>query len=41
MKAIALGATAVGIGRPYSYGLALGGAKGIEHVLRTCSPRRT
>ena len=35
IKALALGATAVGIGRPYAYGLALGGAKGIEHVLRT------
>jgi lactate 2-monooxygenase len=35
IKAIALGATAVGIGRPYAYGLALGGAGGIEHVLRT------
>ena len=35
VKAIALGATAVGIGRPYAYGLALGGTKGIEHVLRT------
>jgi lactate 2-monooxygenase len=35
VKALALGATAVGIGRPYAYGLALGGAKGIEHVLRT------
>jgi isopentenyl diphosphate isomerase/L-lactate dehydrogenase-like FMN-dependent dehydrogenase len=34
VKAIALGATAVGIGRPYAYGLALGGAKGVEHVLR-------
>jgi lactate 2-monooxygenase len=34
IKALALGATAVGIGRPYAYGLALGGAKGIEHVLR-------
>jgi lactate 2-monooxygenase len=34
VKALALGATAVGIGRPYAYGLALGGAKGIEHVLR-------
>jgi isopentenyl diphosphate isomerase/L-lactate dehydrogenase-like FMN-dependent dehydrogenase len=34
IKAIALGATAVGIGRPYAYGLALGGAKGVEHVLR-------
>jgi lactate 2-monooxygenase len=34
IKALALGATAVGIGRPYAYGLALGGAGGIEHVLR-------
>lgn len=35
VKALALGATAVGIGRPYAYGLALGGANGIVHVLRT------
>jgi lactate 2-monooxygenase len=35
IKALALGATAVGIGRPYAYGLALGGAAGIEHVVRT------
>jgi lactate 2-monooxygenase len=35
VKAIALGATAVGIGRPYAYGLALGGARGVEYVLRT------
>lgn len=35
IKALALGATAVGIGRPYAYGLALGGADGIVHVLRT------
>jgi lactate 2-monooxygenase len=35
IKALALGATAVGIGRPYAYGLALGGASGVEHVLRT------
>ncbi len=34
-KALALGATAVGIGRPYSYGLALGGAEGAAHVLRS------
>jgi lactate 2-monooxygenase len=34
-KALALGATAVGIGRPYAYGLALGGTAGIVHVLRT------
>jgi lactate 2-monooxygenase len=33
VKAIALGATAVGVGRPYAYGLALGGARGVEHVL--------
>src|SRR5882672_1062217 len=35
VKAIALGATAVGIGRPYAYGLALGGTDGIVHVLRS------
>lgn len=35
IKAIALGADAVGIGRPYSYGLALGGAEGAAHVLRS------
>lgn len=35
VKALALGATAVGVGRPYAYGLALGGADGIVHVLRT------
>ncbi len=34
IKALALGATAVGIGRPYAYGLALGGIDGIVHVLR-------
>jgi lactate 2-monooxygenase len=34
VKAIALGATAVGIGRPYAYGLALAGVPGIVHVLR-------
>ena len=34
IKALALGATAVGIGRPYAYGLALGGAGGVEHVVR-------
>ena len=33
VKAIALGADAVGIGRPYAYGLALGGAEGCAHVL--------
>ncbi|KUO20710.1 alpha-hydroxy-acid oxidizing protein [Streptomyces dysideae] len=35
VKAIALGATAVGVGRPYAYGLALGGTDGIVHVLRS------
>ena len=33
-KAVALGARAVLIGRPYVYGLALGGEDGIRHVLR-------
>ncbi|MEG8041682.1 MULTISPECIES: alpha-hydroxy-acid oxidizing protein [unclassified Sphingomonas] len=33
VKALALGATAVGVGRPYAYGLALGGAAGAAHVL--------
>jgi lactate 2-monooxygenase len=35
VKALALGATAVGIGRPYAYGLALGGVDGLVHVLRS------
>jgi isopentenyl diphosphate isomerase/L-lactate dehydrogenase-like FMN-dependent dehydrogenase len=35
IKALALGATAVGVGRPYAYGLAVGGADGIVHVLRS------
>ena len=34
VKALALGARAVGVGRPYSYGLALGGDAGAAHVLR-------
>jgi lactate 2-monooxygenase len=34
VKAIALGARAVGVGRPYAYGLALGGADGVAHVLK-------
>ena len=34
IKAIALGASAVGVGRPYTYGLALGGAEGAAHVLK-------
>jgi lactate 2-monooxygenase len=35
VKALALGASAVGIGRPYAYGLALGGTDGVVHVLRS------
>jgi lactate 2-monooxygenase len=35
IKALAMGATAVGIGRPYAYGLALGGVDGVVHVLRS------
>lgn len=35
VKALALGAKAVGIGRPYAYGLAIGGAKGAAYVLRS------
>lgn len=35
VKALALGARAVGVGRPYIYGLALGGAAGAAHVLRS------
>ncbi|MGN6250206.1 MAG: alpha-hydroxy-acid oxidizing protein [Marmoricola sp.] len=34
VKALALGATAVGIGRPYGYGAVLGGTAGAAHVLR-------
>jgi lactate 2-monooxygenase len=34
LKALALGAAAVAIGRPYAYGLAVGGQAGIEHVIR-------
>jgi lactate 2-monooxygenase len=34
VKALALGATAVAVGRPYAYGAALGGTEGIAHVLR-------
>jgi len=32
-KALALGAAAVGIGRPYAYGLALGGDAGVQSVM--------
>jgi len=35
VKALALGARAVGVGRPYAYGLALDGVDGIVHVLRS------
>jgi lactate 2-monooxygenase len=34
LKALALGAKAVLIGRPYIYGLAIGGEEGVKHVLR-------
>ncbi len=34
VKAVALGAAAVLYGRPYIYGLGLGGQAGVEHVLR-------
>jgi lactate 2-monooxygenase len=35
VKALALGADCVLIGRPYVYGLALGGEMGVEHVLKS------
>ena len=35
VKAIALGADAVLVGRPYVYGLGLGGEDGVRHVLRS------
>jgi isopentenyl diphosphate isomerase/L-lactate dehydrogenase-like FMN-dependent dehydrogenase len=34
VTALAMGASAVGLGRPYVHGLALGGAAGVEHVVR-------
>ncbi|KIW13785.1 hypothetical protein PV08_08976 [Exophiala spinifera] len=34
LKALALGAKAVCIGRPYMYGLAIAGEEGVEHVLK-------
>lgn len=34
IKALALGAKAVMLGRPYAYGLALGGEAGVRHVIR-------
>ncbi len=33
LKALALGATAVMVGRPYAYGLAIGGEQGVCDVL--------
>ena len=33
-KALALGASAVGLGRPHIYGLALAGAAGVTEVIR-------
>ena len=35
LKAVALGAKAVLVGRPWVYGLALGGHDGVRHVLRS------
>ncbi|WP_369201445.1 alpha-hydroxy-acid oxidizing protein [Streptomyces sp. PU-14G] len=35
LKALALGARAVLVGRPYAYGLAHGGQDGVRHVLRS------
>ncbi len=35
VKALAMGARAVGIGRPYAYGLALDGTAGVVHVLKS------
>ena len=35
LKALALGARAVLIGRPYAYGLGIAGEAGVRHVLRT------
>lgn len=34
VKALALGASAVLVGRPYVYGLTVAGAAGVEHILR-------
>ena len=34
LKAMALGADAVLLGRPYAYGLAAGGQEGVEAVIR-------
>ena len=35
IKALALGAKAVLVGRPYVYGLGSGGEDGVRHVLRS------
>jgi isopentenyl diphosphate isomerase/L-lactate dehydrogenase-like FMN-dependent dehydrogenase len=35
VKALALGAKMVFIGRPYVYGLAIGGETGVRHVLKS------
>jgi lactate 2-monooxygenase len=35
VKALALGADAVLLGRPYVYGLALGGEDGVRHAVRS------
>lgn len=35
LKAVALGAKCVLVGRPYAYGLAIGGEEGVKHVLRS------
>jgi lactate 2-monooxygenase len=34
LKALALGADAVLLGRPYAYGLAVGGQEGVEAVIQ-------
>ncbi len=35
VKGLAMGAAAIGIGRPYAYGLALDGTAGVVHVLKS------
>ncbi|GAA1086854.1 alpha-hydroxy-acid oxidizing protein [Tsukamurella strandjordii] len=35
LRVVGLGATLAGIGRPYVYGLTIGGAAGVEHVIRS------
>ena len=35
VKAVSLGAQAVLVGRPYVYGLGIGGEDGVRHVLRS------